>query len=302
MSTTICPYLGGIEDRGTCFSFPSPSNCCWRLRSPAEIGPEQQTGFCLAPNFTQCPVYTSGQSVPGIILRKSAQLTPPRPPLNWRLWLLIAEVFVIITIIVVVLSTEFFVPLNELVFALPTIASTQTPRPPATATRTLVSTLRPTVVIPTATFIPTVTPTSAPTVTAVPPSPTPGPNASDPVGTLQLFSYAVQRNDTLAILATRYKIKVNAIVNVNGLDRRAQLQVGQSLIIPAAAGDAENLPRISIYQISTDSSLTTLAQQLNVEVENVRQLNALGPDDFIPAGRLLYVPAAPATIIGTRPP
>lgn len=295
MATTICPHLGGIEDRSTCFSFASPSNCCWRLKSPGEITPEHQTTHCLTPNFAQCPVYLTGHYTPEAISRRAVSAPAAGTKFNWRLWLVVAQVLIFGLIVLGVVGWEFFAPKEySLIGFVSPPTPTFTPRP--TLTRTPTATVRPTLV-PTLQHTPTITATATaePTFTSIPPTSTPGPNATDPVGPLQLFSYTVQRGDTLAILATRYKIKVNAIINVNGLDRRGIITTGQTLIIPAGAGDNETLPRFSIFQLSTEASLPVLAQQLGSTADNIRKYNGLGNDDLIPNGRLLYVPLSTTT-------
>ncbi|WP_322511775.1 LysM peptidoglycan-binding domain-containing protein [Chloroflexus sp.] len=102
------------------------------------------------------------------------------------------------------------------------VLPTLTPRP--TLTPTLIATLEPTPTpVPTAT--PEPTPSPAPTAT---PEPTPAPTAAGP------RRYTVQAGDTLRIIAERFGVTIEAILQANNLTpaQGDNLQVGQELVIP----------------------------------------------------------------------
>ena len=65
--------------------------------------------------------------------------------------------------------------------------------------------------------------------------PTPTPNSPRPLPTLraQTEQYVVQWGDTLAILARRFNVSMQAIMGANGITNPNLLEVGQTLVIPA---------------------------------------------------------------------
>ena len=55
--------------------------------------------------------------------------------------------------------------------------------------------------------------------------------------------YTIQRGDTLAVIAAQFKVTVQAIVELNGLDNPDDIQAGQTIEIPSnvrGRGDADN--------------------------------------------------------------
>jgi len=94
---------------------------------------------------------------------------------------------------------------------------------------------------PAADFAPSGGVTPTPTVFATPvrppgtPPPTPTPDRPRALPTLraQDADYVVQWGDTLGVLAARFDVSVQAIMDANGLTNPNALEVGQKLIIPA---------------------------------------------------------------------
>ncbi len=92
---------------------------------------------------------------------------------------------------------------------------------------------------PPAPYIPATTPTA--TIFATPPHkpgtpyPTPTPDAPHPLPTLraQQTDYIVAEGDTLALLARRFNVSVQAIIAANHLQNPNILTVGSTLVIPA---------------------------------------------------------------------
>ncbi len=69
----------------------------------------------------------------------------------------------------------------------------------------------------------------------VAPSPTPNPPRPLPTLRAQQQRYQVQPGDTLAVLARRFEVSVQAIVEANHLANPNALSVGETLVIPAPA-------------------------------------------------------------------
>jgi LysM repeat protein len=110
---------------------------------------------------------------------------------------------------------------------------------PPTATRT------PRVVTPGLTTVPATLP---------PPSPTPGPTAAT-------VKYKVKSGDTLIMIASRYKVTVQAIMAANGL-KDETIRIGDELIIPLATptppGGA-SIPQAPAASISTPTAISLMA-------------------------------------------
>jgi len=67
-----------------------------------------------------------------------------------------------------------------------------------------------------------------------PPTPTPNPSVALPTLRAQDMDYVVQWGDTLGVLSARFNVSVQAIMEANGLTNPNMLEVGQTLVIPAA--------------------------------------------------------------------
>ena len=62
------------------------------------------------------------------------------------------------------------------------------------------------------------------------------------------FSYTVERGDTLYALSRRFGVSVPALAAANGLERDAQLKIGDSLVIPVGMSPAESAVAASIAE------------------------------------------------------
>ncbi|MEN6571531.1 MAG: LysM peptidoglycan-binding domain-containing protein [Anaerolineaceae bacterium] len=100
---------------------------------------------------------------------------------------------------------------------------------------------------PTSTF-PATIPTFIPTTAA---SPTPDEARPQPTLRSETEYYTVQAGDSLAIIAARYNMPVNVLINANSLINPNYLEVGQSITIPSLAPSVEP----SVFKILPDSEL-----------------------------------------------
>lgn len=167
---------------------------------------------------------------------------------------------------------------------------------PATATRT------PRVVTPGLTAVPATLP---------PPSPTPGPTAAT-------VKYKVKSGDTLIMIASRYKVTVQAIMAANGL-KDETIRIGDELIIPLATptppGGASipqppaasmstpttivliassppssaATPGMLSHKVARGDTLISIAATYGSTVDGIRIANQLD-GDFLSIGQLLQIP------------
>ena len=109
-----------------------------------------------------------------------------------------------------------------------------------------------------------------------------------PVGTAEKFSaeiadipadkwvswrrHRVETGETLTSIARKYHVTAAAISDANGLERRAPLEVGGKLIIPAAP-PAEAKSRLVRYRVRRGDTLSGIADRFSVPSEDVRKWN-----------------------------
>ena len=109
-----------------------------------------------------------------------------------------------------------------------------------------------------------------------------------PVGTAEKFSaeiadipadkwvswrrHRIEAGETLTSIAKKYRVTPAAISDANNLDRHAALDVGEKLIIPAAA-PAESKSRLVRYRVRKGDTLGGIADRFSVPTEDVRKWN-----------------------------
>src|ERR1700688_2259908 len=109
-----------------------------------------------------------------------------------------------------------------------------------------------------------------------------------PVGTAEKFSaeiadipadkwvswrrHRIEAGETLTSIGKKYRVTPAAISDANNLDRHAALDVGEKLIIPAAA-PAESKSRLVRYRVRKGDTLGGIADRFSVPAEDVRKWN-----------------------------
>jgi LysM repeat protein len=223
------------------------------------------------------------------------------------------------------------------------LVETYTPRP-ATATytptftptpsRTPTPTITPT---PTDTPYATATSTATPTWTAQPPTPTTLPTQPSPTPVtvaaatatetpVSLLTYTVQLGDTLAEIADRFDVTVDALARANNISNQALIRPGQVLTIPAAGpvpttvaqGPTATWTPIALatwtstpvagsqtYTVKAGDTLSTIAARFGVTVAALVQANGISDPTLIRVGQVLIIPVpgtTPATPTRTPAP
>ncbi len=112
-----------------------------------------------------------------------------------------------------------------------------------------------------------------------------------PVGTSEKFSaeiadippdkwvswrrHRVEAGETLTSIAETYRVTAAAIADANDLERGAQLEAGEKLIIPATRPLEETKPRLVRYRVRKGDTLGGIADQFSVTSDQVRKWNGL---------------------------
>ncbi len=148
-------------------------------------------------------------------------------------------------------------------------------------------------VTPTQTGLPTETSTPMPTATATPTA-TPTPR-----------THQVQTGENPSFIADLYGVSVDDLIAMNGIDDVASLQVGQVLLIPAAAlpfanaGEAGPTPAQMEYEVKGGDTLLGIALDHGTTVDAIVAANPDTDVDLIYPGQQLIVPLATPTVTPT---
>ncbi len=111
--------------------------------------------------------------------------------------------------------------------------------------------------------------------------------------------HVVSAGETLAAIAARYGVSVQALAEANAISDPARIVGGQRLIIPAAdaavATAAPASPAISEYVVKSGDSLAQIAREYGVTVMAIAAANGIENPSQIRAGQRLVIPTnAPA--------
>jgi LysM repeat protein len=103
--------------------------------------------------------------------------------------------------------------------------------------------------------------------------------------------HKVDERDTLFGLSLLYNASIDQIKEINNLQSEV-IRKGEELIIPLTemplANDLKEA-RIQTYKVKPGDSLSEIAQSLNIEMRQLKQLNKLS-DNLIRTGQLLQIP------------
>lgn len=62
------------------------------------------------------------------------------------------------------------------------------------------------------------------------------------------------------------------------------------LVVPYRLTDASQLLKIVAFETLQDTPFDVIVRQLSGDIDTVRNMNALGDSNFVPAGRWLFIP------------
>jgi LysM repeat protein len=104
--------------------------------------------------------------------------------------------------------------------------------------------------------------------------------------------HVVQWGETLVLIASRYGVTVEAIMNANGLSNPDQIYAGQRLIIPTPGGPGgpDGPGQGGRHVVAAGETLTSIAFRYGTTAEALVAANGLSNGDWIYVGQVLNVP------------
>jgi len=108
--------------------------------------------------------------------------------------------------------------------------------------------------------------------------------------------YVVQAGDTLAAIALRLGVSVEALVDANGLPSPDFIVPGQALVLPGAnqsvlSQNRANPAGVATYVVQPGDTLAAIAMRLGTTVWGLTQANHLNNPSVIYSGQQLRIPA-----------
>jgi membrane-bound lytic murein transglycosylase D len=100
--------------------------------------------------------------------------------------------------------------------------------------------------------------------------------------------HRVEDGESIAEIARNYHVTPAAIADANGLEPKAPLEVGQKLIIPAAARSDVALGKLTRYRVRRGDSIFTIADQFSVSAAEIAKWNHLA-SEHVTRGMVLRV-------------
>lgn len=114
-----------------------------------------------------------------------------------------------------------------------------------------------------------------------------------------MTDYTVRSGDSLWAIAKRHGVSFQALLDVNGFDRRTTVYAGQEILIPGGermadeelelAPSLDDLEGRGLYTIKQGDTLSRIARRFGTTVASIRRDNNLS-SDIIYAGQTIYLP------------
>ena len=153
------------------------------------------------------------------------------------------------------------------------------------------------VVVPEAVTAPPILETPAATaavpVVVISPTPTPTPPATPtptPEPTPTPKTHSVRPGDNLSEIAGFYGVSMDAILGLNNIPDRDNLQIGQVLILPPEAEVPTETELPATYIVRPGETLSDIAVKLGVAIDELTAANDIADPDNIFPGQELNVP------------
>ena len=100
----------------------------------------------------------------------------------------------------------------------------------------------------------------------------------------QAVTHVVKKGETLTEIADAYDVTLSALKKANNIDNANKIRVGQKLNVPAPT------PRFVHYKIKTGDSLSRVAQNHGITLEQLSRANGIKNADKIRVGQVVKIP------------
>ena len=112
------------------------------------------------------------------------------------------------------------------------------------------------------------------------------------------ITYTVQRGDTLSEIASRYGTTVSNLVRLNNIQNPNLIYPGQVLII--SGNEANNGVGAVTYTVQSGDTLTKIANQYGVTVNQIVNANNVQNPNLIYPGQRLIIPSSNSSVVGNQ--
>lgn len=154
--------------------------------------------------------------------------------------------------------------------------------------------------------------TPAPTTRPLPP-PSVATRPLQPSAPVDTVEYVVRTGDTLSKIASKHKVPISQVVELNKISDPNRIRVGQKLIVPAREGVTLHKPVTpksstaatgDMYVVQVGDTLSGIAHRFGTKVSTLRELNSLSGDKILAGQKLKVVgatQAAPVSAAASKP-
>lgn len=116
--------------------------------------------------------------------------------------------------------------------------------------------------------------------------------ASSTAANADSTTHKVKQNETVDSIAKKYGVSVDAIESANNIDKNSHLiYVDQTLNIPSASKTASSKGSEKVYVVKAGDSLSKIAEENNMTLAELLQLNNLSEESVILVGQELKLSA-----------
>lgn len=284
--TQVCVFLALRHDPATALAFPSEHNFCFHSRPPQPARLEHQASFCVTNDYPHCDEYNREQGNP----------LPPELRLNHNSRIgkkpgLIGLIILLFVFAVIILIGWQFLSQGVLgksagrkspLATLSRLPMVIKMKPIQSTTPTQAASLpTPSLMVTTTSILPVQTWTSVPGLAHA---------LETPIGTgPKLIIHRVTSGESIDAIANRYWTTVDAILAIN-YHLPSPVLVDWLVIVPYNQTDVHGLPLFEAYEVKTNVSVETLAQQFSKDLSLLKLYNGFGDAEFLDAGDWVLIP------------
>ena len=104
--------------------------------------------------------------------------------------------------------------------------------------------------------------------------------------------HRIRRGETISTIASRYKVSMRRLLEVNQLHKRSVIRAGDTLIIPSKKMSKRNKQVTSLrkHEIRSGETISTIAKKYAIRMRDLLKANRLTKRSIIRAGHTLIIP------------